>query len=247
MCSYSVFDTTIYMHETQYPACTQRWNNVDSTSTTSRPWINIRITHGFSCINLCRLARKLFEHEAARQSVQISSEGPSKCYCSEITMNYRCSCITFDSNGKLWRKRPKAPYKLFKCDGKPTWRPVQNVVYNDATCEVNHSRHHKILKCYVQGDNVTSQSSVNKARPILWYQKFKIHVQTAREFHDLNIGFVVWTRLLIHSTIASKAMFKGFYAITLNRRCSNAVCPLGKVQMSSSLIISIGGWITQVL
>ena len=52
-----------------------------------------------------------------------------------------------------------------------------------------------------------AQRNVNKVRPILgtilWYQKFKIHVQTAREFHDLNMGFVVWTQLLVHSRIAS--------------------------------------------
>ena len=40
---------------------------------------NIGITHGFSCINICRVPRKLFEHEAARPSVQTSSEGPGKC------------------------------------------------------------------------------------------------------------------------------------------------------------------------
>ena len=38
-----------------------------------------------------------------------------------------------------------------------------------------------------------------------WYQKFKIHVQTALEFHDLNMGFVVWPRLLVHSWIASNS------------------------------------------
>ena len=39
----------------------------------------------------------------------------------------------------------------------------------------------------------------------MWYKKFKIHVQTAREFHDLNMGFVVLTRLLVHSRIASNS------------------------------------------
>ena len=128
-------------------------NNVDPTS-----WrlYNIGITHGFSSINICRVPRKLFEHEAVRPSVQISSEGPGKCYCNEITMDDRCSCITYDSNGKLWRKHTKAPYKLFKCDGKPTWRLVRNIVYNDANCAMTLWRHHKILKCYVQGDNITS-------------------------------------------------------------------------------------------
>ena len=62
---------------------------------------NIGITHGFSYINICRVPREMFEHEAARPSVQISSEGPGKCYCNEITMGDRCSCITYDSNGKF--------------------------------------------------------------------------------------------------------------------------------------------------
>ena len=80
--------------------------------------INIGINHGFSCINICRVPRKLFEHEEARPSAQTSSDGPGKCYCNEITMDDRYSCITKDSNGKLWWKRPKTPYKLFQCDRK---------------------------------------------------------------------------------------------------------------------------------
>ena len=39
----------------------------------------IGITHVFSCINICRVLRMLFEHEAVRPSVQTSSEGPGKC------------------------------------------------------------------------------------------------------------------------------------------------------------------------
>ena len=69
-----------------------------------QPWDNIGIAHCFSCINICRVPKKLFEHEAARSSVQISSEGPGKCYCNEITMDDRYSCITYDSNRELWRK-----------------------------------------------------------------------------------------------------------------------------------------------
>ena len=33
----------------------------------------------FSCINICRVPMKLFEHEAVRPSVQTSSQGPGKC------------------------------------------------------------------------------------------------------------------------------------------------------------------------
>ena len=45
----------------------------------SAEWPNIGITHVFSCINICRVPRKLFEHEAVRPSVQTSPEGPGKC------------------------------------------------------------------------------------------------------------------------------------------------------------------------
>ena len=37
----------------------------------------IGITHVFSCINICRVPRKLFEREAVRPSVQTSSEDPA--------------------------------------------------------------------------------------------------------------------------------------------------------------------------
>ena len=40
---------------------------------------NIGITHIFSCINICGVPGKLFEHEAMRSSVQTSSEGHGKC------------------------------------------------------------------------------------------------------------------------------------------------------------------------
>ena len=134
----SIYLYRIAIQHCTYPADRQRWNNIA---------INNKI---------CRVPRKLFEHEAARPSVQISSEGPGKCYCNEITMNDHCSCITNDSNGKLRWKCPKVPYKLFKCDGKSRWGLVQNIVNNDASCAMTLCCHHKLLKCYVQGDNVTS-------------------------------------------------------------------------------------------
>ena len=40
---------------------------------------NIGITHVFSCINICRVPRKVFEHEVDRPSAQTSPEGPGKC------------------------------------------------------------------------------------------------------------------------------------------------------------------------
>ena len=39
----------------------------------------IGITHVFSCINICRVPRKVFEYEAVRLSAQTSPEGPGKC------------------------------------------------------------------------------------------------------------------------------------------------------------------------
>ena len=86
--------------------------------------MSVGITHGFSCINICRVPRKLFEHKAARPSLQISSKGPGKCYCEEITMDDHYSCITYDSNGKLWRKRTKIPCNLYHITIKPRRRLV---------------------------------------------------------------------------------------------------------------------------
>ena len=39
--------------------------------------VNIGITHAFSRINICRVPRKVFDHEADRPSAQISPEGPA--------------------------------------------------------------------------------------------------------------------------------------------------------------------------
>ena len=39
----------------------------------------IGITHVFSCINICGVQRKVFEHKADRPSAQTSPEGPGKC------------------------------------------------------------------------------------------------------------------------------------------------------------------------
>ena len=50
-----------------------------------------------------------------------------------------------------------------------------------------------------------TQRNLNKARPLLQFQKIKTHFPTACEFYDLNMGFVVWTRLLAHLSIASNS------------------------------------------
>ena len=59
---------------------------------------NIGIVYVFSCINIWRVPRKLFEQEAARPSVQTSSEGTGKC-CH--------SCILPDSSLNCHQKRRK--------------------------------------------------------------------------------------------------------------------------------------------
>ena len=40
------------------------------------PCLNIGVTHVFSCINICRVPKMLFEHEA---KCSTSPEGPGKC------------------------------------------------------------------------------------------------------------------------------------------------------------------------
>ena len=39
--------------------------------------LNVEITHVFSCINICRVPRMLFEHEADRPSVQHHPRDPA--------------------------------------------------------------------------------------------------------------------------------------------------------------------------
>ena len=57
--------------------------------------INIGVTNVFSCINICRVPRKLFEHKANSLSVQTSPEGPGKCECNETNMCDCYSCIFY--------------------------------------------------------------------------------------------------------------------------------------------------------
>ena len=57
--------------------CTQRCYGRHNVS---RKSINHYTDHTFfSCINICRVPRMLFEQEADRPSAQTSSEGPGKC------------------------------------------------------------------------------------------------------------------------------------------------------------------------
>ena len=47
--------------------------------------MNIGITHVFSCINICRVPRMLFEHEAERPSVQHHPRDPASVYAMKQT------------------------------------------------------------------------------------------------------------------------------------------------------------------
>ena len=66
-----------------------------SVSILNKTFANIGITHVFSCINICRVPRLLFKHEADRPSDQTSSEGPGKCKCNGINSCDRYSCIFY--------------------------------------------------------------------------------------------------------------------------------------------------------
>ena len=58
-------------------------------------FVNIGITYGFSCNNICWVPRKVFELEADRLSAQTSPKGPSKCKCNETNMCDPYSCIFY--------------------------------------------------------------------------------------------------------------------------------------------------------
>ena len=54
----------------------------------SRQRVEYRDYTCFSCINICWIPRKLFEHEAVRPIVQTSSEGPGKQTCVIVILAY---------------------------------------------------------------------------------------------------------------------------------------------------------------
>ena len=125
-----------------------------------------------------------------RPSVQISSEGPGKCYCNEITMDDRYSCITYDSNGKLWRKRPKIPYKPSQCDRKT------KTVASLERCK-DAWRHHKILQCYVQGDDVTSLN-------VTWTKQGpSCDCKRSKRMFKQHVNFMSWTWVCCLNTTSS--------------------------------------------
>ena len=59
----------------------------------------------------------------------------------------------------------------------------------------------------------------------------KSHVQTAHEFHDLNMDFVVWTRLPDHFTMASRSYVCRYL-------CKNVSFWIVKAQMTDLLVNS---------
>ena len=56
---------------------------------------NIGITHVFSCINICRVPRMLFEHEADRPSVQHHPRDQTSVNAMKQNMCYCYSCIFY--------------------------------------------------------------------------------------------------------------------------------------------------------
>ena len=50
---------------------------------------NIGIIRGFSCINICRIPRKLFEHETNRPSVKTFQKDPANVN----TLNQLCMIV----------------------------------------------------------------------------------------------------------------------------------------------------------
>ena len=65
------------------------------TLVTKFPAKNIGITHVFSCINICRVPRMLFEHEADRPTVQHHPRDPASVNAIKINMCDRYSCIFY--------------------------------------------------------------------------------------------------------------------------------------------------------
>ena len=76
------------------------------------------------------------EREAAKSSVKISSEGPGKCYCNEITMDNRCSCITYDSNGNCDENAPKLHINSILTLQMRRQTNMAAVVYNGTSCSM---------------------------------------------------------------------------------------------------------------
>ena len=82
-----------------------------------------------------------------------------------------------------------------------------------------------------------AQRNVNKARPLLWFRKIKTHVQTACEFHDLNMGFVVSTRLLAHLSIASNSYVHRILCKKTSWRCMDVEPTLYKRHVPAGLCV----------
>ena len=66
----------------------------------------------FHALTVSRSRRSCLNTRPLGRVFKYLPRDPAIVYCDEIAMDDHCSCRTYDSNGKLWRKRPKAPYKL---------------------------------------------------------------------------------------------------------------------------------------
>ena len=90
-------------------------------------WCNIGITHVFSCINICRVLRMLFEHEADRPTVQHHPRDPTsvnalKQTCVIVILAY----FTLFQHKPRWKRRFNIKYPFSKTWFlKTKWRQRQ--------------------------------------------------------------------------------------------------------------------------
>ena len=82
MCQCETYDPCLgLLYEKKNIICMRprvRKGSTDKTRFYFKDLKNIGITHVFSCINICRVPRKLFGHKVVRPSVQTLSKGPGK-------------------------------------------------------------------------------------------------------------------------------------------------------------------------
>ena len=137
----------------------------------------------FSCINICRGQRRLFEHKAARMSVQTSSEGPSKML---MQWNKRVVVILHITwfQSKISLKTPESHWNSHISYVKSwctKWCQLAklNVI---STNDVNVNK--STDKMLIPGRKVLLRSVMQTNLHLSWGFSSKNHIKTAREFHD---------------------------------------------------------------
>ena len=105
-----------------------------------------------------------------------------------------------------------------------------------------------VRKCLFRGGNIKSHDIMETTSGLSWGFLSKNHVQTAREFHDLNMDCIVWTPLLVCSTVASNSFVNRFPWTSLQhgsrgprlRSCSlNGLCKNDHHQEDQKWCLSI--------